>query len=227
MLLLSTGNALLVTDFGDLFTPVQLTAGSAHACALSSSQEIKCWGQNSQGQLGQGHSTPQIGGVAADMGMCALCLFSNDKPRHFVFLLFLGDDLFAVDLGDTFTPVEVRASGDSTCALSDDDRVRCWGRNDYGQLGLWHTTSVGTDASHMGDNLYDIDLGVTIIPVKLSESAVSFCSCALSNNLGLYFFVSVIFGQTNHSLCVGCVESAHSLPLRIQGMLSLNVLNGF
>ena len=80
MLLLSTGDFLAFTELGDLFTPTQLTAGDYHVCALgslSSSQEIKCWGRNSNGQLGQGIVDSYKGGVLSDMGMYALRLFQS------------------------------------------------------------------------------------------------------------------------------------------------------
>ena len=46
-----------------------------------------------------------------------------------------------------------------TAALLDDHRVKCWGANGTGALGLGDTKNRGADATTMGDNLPTIDLG--------------------------------------------------------------------
>ena len=47
----------------------------------------------------------------------------------------LGDDLPAIDLGTGLSAVQVTAGCDHTCVLLDDDSVKCFGYNNYGQLG--------------------------------------------------------------------------------------------
>jgi Regulator of chromosome condensation (RCC1) repeat len=44
-----------------------------------------------------------------------------------------------------------RRRGEHTCAILDDNRVKCWGYNSYGQLGL------GDDVNSHGDGLGDTD----------------------------------------------------------------------
>ena len=46
-----------VTGEGKLSGVVNLTAGSIHTCALTSKNEIYCWGANGSGQLGNGSNT--------------------------------------------------------------------------------------------------------------------------------------------------------------------------
>ena len=53
----------------------------------------------------------------------------------------------------------IAAGGQHTCALLDGGAVKCWGRNDYDQLGLGDRISRGDEAGEMGDNLPVIDLG--------------------------------------------------------------------
>ena len=97
---------------------------------------LKCWGRNYHGQLGHGNT--------ADRG---------DGPDE------MGDALDAVDLGTGRTAKMIDAGDDHTCAVLDDDSVKCWGRNDYGQLGLGEFSNRGDGPGEMGDALDAVDLG--------------------------------------------------------------------
>jgi hypothetical protein len=81
-------------------------------CAVLDDGSVKCWGKNSDGQLGYG-DTVQSGDGAGEMG----------------------DALPAVALGTGRTAVSIEAGSDHTCAVLDDRSVKCWGANGYGQLG--------------------------------------------------------------------------------------------
>jgi hypothetical protein len=64
-----------------------------------------------------------------------------------------------VDLSSTRDPVQVAAGWQFTCARFGNNRIKCWGSNVNGQLGLGDPTMRGTDPSEMGDALPQIDLG--------------------------------------------------------------------
>jgi len=93
--------------------------GGDHFCAVTEAGDVRCWGQNNDGQLGQGHTEP----IGDDETPAA------NSP---------------VDLGGAAV-VQLALGGAHTCALTDDSHVRCWGLNKYGQLGLGHTADIGDD----------------------------------------------------------------------------------
>lgn len=95
-------------------------------------------------------------------------------------LFFVDQD--PIDLGDGRTAVEVAAGGNHTCALLDNDDVKCWGDNDYGELGQGDTIARGIAPNQMGDNLAPISLpaGWTLHSISLGY----YHSCALVSEVG-------------------------------------------
>ncbi|MBN1608163.1 MAG: hypothetical protein JW940_16135 [Polyangiaceae bacterium] len=130
------GDYLPTVDLGPSRAPLALSTGTKHSCALFDDNTVKCWGGNSSGQLGLGDSDNRG--------------FDPDE---------MGDALPAVDLGTGRTALAVSAGGSHTCALLDDHSVKCWGGNEYGQLGLGDTDSRGDDPGEMGDHLPAVQLG--------------------------------------------------------------------
>jgi alpha-tubulin suppressor-like RCC1 family protein len=135
-----------------------VASGGTHNCALVHNGGARCWGENNNGQLGDGTTTNRSTPVAvtglplnlaqiaaADDHTCALladgtvkCWGLNNKGQ-------LGDGTTS----DRSTPVAVSgltdvaqiALGDAyTCALLNSGDVECWGWNNFGQLGDGSTT---------------------------------------------------------------------------------------
>ena len=150
-------------------TADSISAGQNHTCALIADGTVKCWGRNNYGQLGDGSntnsSTPvvvsSLSGVAAISAganhMCALlttvgtvkCWGYNGYGQ-------LGNN----STTNSSTPVVVsslsggaaiKAGGFHTCALlTTVGTVKCWGYNEYGQLGNNSTTDSSTPVSVIG-----------------------------------------------------------------------------
>jgi cysteine-rich repeat protein len=112
---------------------LQLSVGHLTSCVLTDAG-LKCWGANGGGQLGLG-DTESRGG----------------KPNQ------MGASLPFVDVG--FEVAAVDAGAASTCALGTRGQVKCWGFNEYGQLGLGDTQWRGDEPGEMGDMLPVVDLG--------------------------------------------------------------------
>jgi hypothetical protein len=147
------GDALVAVDFGAVHTAVSLAAGDNHTCARLENDAVKCWGRNDLGQLGLGNTTNR-----------------GDNGGE------MGDSLPAVSLGMGRTAVELIAGQYHTCARLDDGGVKCWGRNDFGQLGLGNTANRGDNANEMGAFLPVVSLGAAFNAVELSAGV--FHSCA-------------------------------------------------
>lgn len=96
---------------------VQLTAGDAHFCALTSAGAVYCWGQNDKGQLGS--ETPVPCTHRYDMINEPFACSASPLP--------------VAGLNEPI--VQVAAGMSHTCALTTSGLVYCWGANDDGQLG--------------------------------------------------------------------------------------------
>ena len=147
------GSNLSAVDLGPGRTALQITAGSFHTCARLDDGTAKCWGRNQLGQLGLGDTTNR-----------------GDKAGQ------MGKNLPAVDLGPDRTALQVTAGYQHTCALLDDGRVKCWGQNNLGQLGLGDTMNRGDNPFKMGSKLPAVDLGPDHTALELT--AGSFHTCA-------------------------------------------------
>lgn len=108
-----------------------IAAGRAHTCAIAPAGELLCWGDGSQGQLGDGrvhavlHGDGGIGdGGIADGGVgAAMPGASTDAGLDAGPLMPVLDRATAVTAG-----------GAHSCAIDGDGRVLCWGRGAEGQV---------------------------------------------------------------------------------------------
>src|SRR5262249_46529483 len=104
--------------------------------ALLDDNSVKCWGENSSGELGLGDGTRR-GRSPGDMG----------------------DALPVVNLGTNAVAKSLSLGAEHTCALLSDGHIKCWGRNDSGELGQGQPYGRGRSAGQMGDALDVVQLG--------------------------------------------------------------------
>ena len=148
---------------------IQITAGGVHTCAHLRGKETKCWGSNGSGQLGNNSTLDSslpvsVSGLPSTLAVikaggnhtCAItiagavkCWGSNS-----------GGELGIVPSTNSPTPVDVPTldsgvvavalGAHHTCALSSTGGVKCWGYNNYGQLGNNSTTDAATPTDVTG-----------------------------------------------------------------------------
>jgi cysteine-rich repeat protein len=129
------GDNLPALDLGPGRSALAISAAASHTCAVLDDRTVKCWGRNGSGQLGLGDQEDR-----------------GDFPGE------MGDALPAVDLGSGQAVRTVATGTAHSCAVLDNNRVKCWGLNDHGQLGLGSNVSRGLAPGQMGDALPVLDL---------------------------------------------------------------------
>ena len=134
-------------DLGTGRTAVALSAGYYHGCAILDNGDLKCWGWDQAGQLGDG-------GTNTDQSSPTL-----------------------VNLGTGRTAVAVSAGHHHTCAILDNGELKCWGLDDYGQLGNGGNTATLTAPSTTA-----IDLGTGRTAIAVTAATYSNHTCAILDN---------------------------------------------
>merc|ERR1719242_231111 len=84
------------------------------------------------------------------------------------------------NLAEDFDVLMLGGGGDTTCAISTDNRLKCWGANAFGRLGLGDMKDRGDHAGEMGQNLADMNLGDDFEIAKV-RCSVGHC-CAMSTD---------------------------------------------
>ena len=90
----------------------RLSTGERHTCAILDNGDVKCWGCDQYGQVGDGGPT-----------WTGTNPTNTDTLKH------------AIDLGTGRTAVALSSGTQHTCAILDNGDLKCWGRDAGGQLG--------------------------------------------------------------------------------------------
>ena len=136
-------------DLGSGRTATAISAGLGYTCAVLDNGSVRCWGSGGSGQLGYGN-TRNIG--------------DDETPGS----------VGPVDLGPGRTAKAITAGDEHTCAVLDNDTVRCWGFGGFGQLGYGNGDSVG-DSQPPG-SVGPVDLGSGRTATAVSAGALHTCA---------------------------------------------------
>lgn len=168
----------------------KLAVGGMHTCALLNDQTIRCWGENSSGQLGDGTTTNRSAPVAVSGGFTAIRIAASYFSTCVVNWnnrVFCWGSAAQGALGNNSTLNATNPSGPLTgpspavdvvmgafhgCARTAAGALWCWGYNSNGQIGDGTTAnkpmpvlvSVGGEASQLALNYYSTCALVVGVP---------------------------------------------------------------
>ena len=144
---------------------------------------MKCWGWNPSGQLGQNNKTTQstnnnIGDHAdrsvAKASVIDLGLSANQNIRM------------------------ISVGGNTSCIQTDDNKAKCWGDNQRGQLGQNNTVNYGSSSTSTVAGLNFINLGLSSGGTALTSQNIytgGQHTCVLLNDDSTKCFGNNFFGQ--------------------------------
>ncbi len=148
---------------GSLSNLYDISAGYGHTCAVLENGNVKCWGVNNNGQLGVNNNA----------------ISNSTLP------------VTVVDNAGTGTLTEVYrvyAGAQNTCTIgvgSYDQRVRCWGSNQNGSLGIGNlTTPYLTPQTMLDTNGTTAVTGIIAVAPLNTNSNLS--TCVLKENETAY-----------------------------------------
>src|SRR5690554_3626036 len=213
---LSSSTPVKVKDSNGVMTgAIKISAGENHTCALLEGKNVKCWGNNSDRQLGNAElstQNKQASSTAVDVNVadlqgvkaisvgntysCALLEAGDIKCWGKIPSGFSANNLLELT---NKKPSQLATASAHACVVTEDNQVQCWG--DSSKLG--HSESEATE--------------VTGIDNALFVSSKGSHSCALLNNGRVRCWGSNLRGQIGNG-DGGSITSTVTIP-------SKNVIN--
>lgn len=180
-----------------------ITAGTAHNCVRMGDGQVRCWGANGGGQLGD----PSVTGT--------------NEPAPFIVV----DHLSLPGAVALSGVISVAVGVSHSCALLTSGGIKCWGANDQGQLGNGTTSPqfLTSDVVGLGDNgVIGITSGELHSCALLSDSTVR---CWGRNTVGqVGNGTTSATPQTTAAAVVGLSDAvaiaagrSHTCALRVNG----------
>jgi alpha-tubulin suppressor-like RCC1 family protein len=113
----------------NLGSVIAISAGNQNSCAVLKARTVKCWGYSEDSELGPGSSGPD---------RCVRGDFENGCSTKPIAVKGLGG------------VAAVSTRSNSSCALLSNQKVKCWGFNDDGELGNGKTKSTSLPGGSAG-----------------------------------------------------------------------------
>lgn len=195
---------------------IDVAAGSEHTCALVDGGAVWCWGDNTNGQLGDGTTTDRVNPVQVQ-GLVGATQIASDGYHSCAVLI--GGEVscwgrnYEGELGngsttDSALPTAVTGITDAVhttagCALAAGGTVSCWGPNRFGELGNGTTTPSA------------VPVPVAGLANVISIAGQSPNACALASDGTITCWGSGRYGQIGD----GTMYEVNPLPMEVTGIV--------
>ncbi|MBU3914079.1 hypothetical protein KKA14_00925, partial [bacterium] len=190
------------------YSPVQVDTGLDFSCALLSNRKVVCWGDGTNGKLGNGSETSANSPVFVDQSKIYTAVQISVGRTHSCALLAdqtikcWGEGNANARMGNgtasatNHTPVavtgisnaiQVMAGYAHTCALLADQSVKCWGNNDSSQLGESGATNPANSpvvATNVSGNVTNLSLGMASTCATFSDGTAKCWGKGSNGELG-------------------------------------------
>ena len=182
----------------------RIVAGANHTCVLATDGTVWCWGQNGNGNLGDGSFLNQgdpvqvvLAGTATMIaaGGSTTCAALSDNSLkcwgkgssgqigNGAALLSNGTPVFTSLVPDSFTVAHLEIGSTHSCAISVAGAAWCWGLSTFGRLGTTASSNAVTPTAtaSLGGTASEVAAGGTHTCALLINGTIS---CFGNNNMG-------------------------------------------
>ena len=182
----------------------RIVAGVNHTCVLATDGTVWCWGQNGNGNLGDGSFLNQgdpvqvvLAGTATMIaaGGSTTCAALSDNSLkcwgkgssgqigNGAALLSNGTPVFTSLVPDSFTVAHLEIGSTHSCAISVAGAAWCWGLSTFGRLGTTASSNAVTPTAtaSLGGTASEVAAGGTHTCALLINGTIS---CFGNNNMG-------------------------------------------
>ena len=216
----------------------QISSGAYHTCVIASDDKVYCWGENSDGRLGNNSTANSSVPVAVNMsGVLAGKTIKQISSGHYHTCALASDDKVycwgnnddgGLGNGSTSTslvPVAVNTTGVlagktikylsagpayHTCVIASDDKVYCWGKNKNGELG---NGSIIDSNVPVAVNMSGVLAGKTIKQMSVG----SYNTCVIASDDKVYCWGSNGYGQLGNN---STTDSSIPVAVNTTGVLA-------
>lgn len=234
---LALGSILAPRTIGTPLIPIGLRMGVTHVCGLSVEGEVKCWGKNDKGQLGPSNLAQStapvlvpnlisVEGLAAGWDhncvVASVMVTVNNQPAEEKGRVKcwgsnnygqLGTDSAATFVkAPAYVPGltrirQVYAGAYHSCSLDMDGNVKCWGLNNFGQLG---NNSVVNSK---------IPVAVSGLTKIKNLSLGTYHSCAITNDNLVRCWGHSAYGQMGQA-----ITAPQKIPITVPNLSGVKVI---
>ena len=187
-----------------------ISAGANHTCVVRGDGTVRCWGANESGQLGNNTTEPSATPVQAT-GM--VLVHQVEAGADFTCARDFGAEVECWGDGFSNKPslvsgvtatIDLAVGDHHACALFSDGSAKCWGENDFGQLGRGDDEFPGSKSQPV--DVIGIDQMVQI-------AAGSQHTCALRSDGSVWCWGANAAGQLGDDTTTPSIA-----PVEVEGM---------